>query len=231
MNEHEWLAAVDPVPLLGSPRLPGSRRKERLILVACARHAFAKADDRVRAAINFAERLADGLVSNDDCAATADQLPAATISDPRGFRAEALGYLIARLHPSPGFIPTPHWARDRFAEALATFRMIGFEFHNRTAARLAWEREIDRSQAEVMREVFGNPFRSFVFDPEWRTSDVLALARGIYDGRVFDRMPILAGALQDAGCPERHDLLTHCRDVGAAHVRGCWALDLVLSRE
>jgi hypothetical protein len=66
-----------------------------------------------------------------------------------------------------------------------------------------------------------------VFDPAWRTTDVLLLARGIYEERAFDRMPILADALQDAGCTN-NDLLAHLRDLQATHVRGCWALDLVL---
>jgi hypothetical protein len=91
----------------------------------------------------------------------------------------------------------------------------------------------------ILRDIFGNPFRPVVFDPAWRTSDVLLLARGIYEEKAFDRMPILADALQDAGCdcddnplpPRGGNLLTHLRDRNATHVRGCWALDLVLSKE
>jgi hypothetical protein len=65
--------------------------------------------------------------------------------------------------------------------------------------------------------------------PAWLTSDVLALARGIYDDRAFDRMPILADALQDAGC-DSADILDHCRDSKQVHVRGCWVVDLVLGK-
>ncbi|MBN9119396.1 MAG: hypothetical protein J0I06_09595 [Planctomycetes bacterium] len=85
------------------------------------------------------------------------------------------------------------------------------------------------TQAALFREVFGNPFRPVAFDPQWRTSDVLLLARGIYEERAFDRMPILADALQDAGC-DSDDILDHLRDANATHVRGCWALDLVLGK-
>jgi hypothetical protein len=85
-------------------------------------------------------------------------------------------------------------------------------------------------QANIFRDVFGNPFRPVAFDPAWRTTDVLLLARGIYEERAFDRMPILADALQDAGC-DSDDLLGHLRDATATHVRGCWALDLVLGKE
>jgi hypothetical protein len=82
----------------------------------------------------------------------------------------------------------------------------------------------------LLREIFGNPFRPVTFDPSWRTSDVMLLARGIYDEKAFDRMPILADALQDAGC-DNDELLAHLRDATATHVRGCWALDLVLGKE
>jgi hypothetical protein len=85
-------------------------------------------------------------------------------------------------------------------------------------------------QAQVVREIFGNPFRPVAFDPAWRTSDVMLLAGGIYEERAFDRMPILADALQDADCTSA-DILTHLRDGGAVHYRGCWALDLVLDKE
>jgi len=84
-------------------------------------------------------------------------------------------------------------------------------------------------RAGVMRELFGNPFKPVVADPFWLTSDVVALASGIYEDRAFDRMPILADALQDAGCGNE-DLLTHCRDTTATHVRGCWVVDLVLGK-
>ena len=82
----------------------------------------------------------------------------------------------------------------------------------------------------VVYDIFGNPFRPIAFDPAWRTSDVTALATGVYEARTFDQLPILADALQDAGC-ESADLLNHLRDPDAAHVRGCWALDLVLGKE
>jgi hypothetical protein len=79
------------------------------------------------------------------------------------------------------------------------------------------------------RDIVGNPFRPVTFDPSWRTSTAHALAQGIYADRAFDRLPILADALQDAGC-ENADILTHCRDLQFAHVRGCWVVDLVLGK-
>jgi hypothetical protein len=85
------------------------------------------------------------------------------------------------------------------------------------------------AQAALLRCIFGNPFRPAAADPAWRTSTAVALARGIYDERAFDRLPILADALQDAGC-ENEDVLNHCRNEAQPHVRGCWAIDLVLGK-
>jgi len=79
----------------------------------------------------------------------------------------------------------------------------------------------------LLNDIFGNPFRPVSFDPAWRTDTAVALARTMYDARDFGAMPILADALQDAGC-EDEQILNHCRDANAIHVRGCWVCDLVL---
>jgi hypothetical protein len=83
-------------------------------------------------------------------------------------------------------------------------------------------------QPSLLRDIFGNPFRPVAPEPSWRTSTVVALAEGIYTDRAFDRLPILADALQDAGC-DNADVLDHCRGSGP-HVRGCWVVDLVLGK-
>jgi hypothetical protein len=54
------------------------------------------------------------------------------------------------------------------------------------------------------------------------------LARAIYDGRAFGQAPFLADALEEAGC-DSADVLAHCRS-GGEHVRGCWAVDLLLGK-
>lgn len=79
-----------------------------------------------------------------------------------------------------------------------------------------------------VRDIVGNPFRSTFPEPGWLTSNVLDLARTIYDERAFDRLPILADALMDAGCSD-DAILSHCRAEGA-HVRGCWVVDLLLGK-
>ena len=84
-------------------------------------------------------------------------------------------------------------------------------------------------QATLLRDVFGNPFRPATFDPARRTSTAVALAAQMYESRDFGAMPILADALQDAGCTS-DDILSHCRDPHATHVRGCWVVELVLGK-
>jgi hypothetical protein len=83
--------------------------------------------------------------------------------------------------------------------------------------------------AAVLRDIFGNPFRSVAFSPAWRTSTAIGIATLMYDTRNFGAMPILADALQDAGC-EDDAILSHCRDENGIHVRGCWVVDLVLGK-
>ena len=81
----------------------------------------------------------------------------------------------------------------------------------------------------ILRDIFGNPFRPVAFDPRWRSSDTVGVARGIYEDRAFERMPILADALMDAGCDDEQ-VLGHCRGEGP-HVRGCWVVDLILDKK
>lgn len=78
------------------------------------------------------------------------------------------------------------------------------------------------AQADLLRCIAGNPFRPVAFDPSWRTEMVASLARGIVADRAFDRLPILADALEEAGC-DHIDALSHCRSSGP-HAMGCWAL-------
>ncbi|WP_193788982.1 hypothetical protein, partial [Zavarzinella formosa] len=91
------------------------------------------------------------------------------------------------------------------------------------------------SQAELtdscrlIREIFGDPSSHLVIlEPAWLTFDVRMIAAGAYEDQAFNRLPILADALQDAGC-DNEDILSHLRAEGP-HVRGCWALDLILGK-
>jgi hypothetical protein len=107
----------------------------------------------------------------------------------------------------------------------------GREWASAWACQTVWDFEdpFESDVAGLVREVFGNPFRPTSASPAWRTPDVLSLANGIYEDRAFDRLPILADALQEAGC-EDTEVLGHCRGNGR-HVRGCWVIDLLLGKE
>lgn len=85
-------------------------------------------------------------------------------------------------------------------------------------------------QADLVRDMFGYlPFRSIDVDRRWLTSIVVDLALAMYQERSFDRMPILADALMDAGC-DNVEMIAHCQSEGP-HVRGCWVVDLLLANQ
>jgi hypothetical protein len=85
------------------------------------------------------------------------------------------------------------------------------------------------AQTHLLRDIFGNPFRPVTLDPTWKTPAVVQLARSLYEERRFTDMPVLADALEEAGCQDAA-VLGHCRGSGP-HVRGCWVVDLLLGRE
>jgi hypothetical protein len=96
-----------------------------------------------------------------------------------------------------------------------------------TAGNRSLTTDLEQSQSErtrcadLLRDIF--PFRPVPFDPSWLTPIVTTLAQQMYDVRDFSAMPVLADALQDAGCAD-DQILDHCRGPGP-HVRGCWAID------
>jgi len=85
------------------------------------------------------------------------------------------------------------------------------------------------AEAAILRDIFGNSFCPVTSVAGWLNTNIVALAQAIYDDRAFDRMSILADALEDAGCANQ-DILNHCRQPGV-HVRGCWLIDLFLGKE
>ncbi len=111
---------------------------------------------------------------------------------------------------------------------------------SKRAAQAAQRHELHR-QKEIVREqvggefcnqfrdIFGNPFRPVAVDPAWLTPKVVAFATAVYADRAFDSLPILADALEEAGCVNA-DLLVHCRS-DCPHVRGCWVIDRLLGKE
>jgi hypothetical protein len=86
--------------------------------------------------------------------------------------------------------------------------------------------------AWVLRDVVRAPYRAIIFRAAWlawNSGIVSRCARRIYESRDFERLPLLADALEDAGCTDA-ELLGHLRGPGP-HVRGCWPLDHILSKE
>jgi hypothetical protein len=88
----------------------------------------------------------------------------------------------------------------------------------------------ETEHASLLRCIFGNPFeQSLAVDKTWVSWNdglVAKLAYAIYEERAFERMPILADALLDAGC-NQDELIDHLR-VLSPHSRGCWVLDALL---
>jgi hypothetical protein len=83
-------------------------------------------------------------------------------------------------------------------------------------------------QADILRDIFGNPFNHVPFSPSWRSEAVVGLARGLAEEGAYDRLPVLADALEDAACADPQ-VLAHSRGPGP-HVRGCWVVDMVLGK-
>jgi hypothetical protein len=185
-------------------------RKLRLFGCACCRRIWNHLpSDRHRNLVEVSEFFADG---------------AATVNDLRG----------AASAPDGGLSYAVGRDRRIYESAARAAHLTG---HGQSAAAvlevLQWTspelvRAERRAQAELMREIFGNPFRPPALDPRWLTSSVIDVAAMIYAERAFERLPILSDALMDAGCDEP-DVLGHCRSLGP-HVRGCWVVDLILGK-
>jgi hypothetical protein len=219
-------------------------RKERLFAFACCRSVWNLLSEEVhRTAILVAERHTDGLATDAELGAAValvhryrrkrselDRAVYDAVRYPRGGPYVDAGLVaghIARViasvaAPNPSPTERVYWVGDEMIR----------ERPPPNADRLLWNTttaNCELEQAKLVRDIFGNPFRPAAFDPRWGTGDIVALARGIYEDRAFDRLPLLVDALMDAGC-DNEDVLAHCRSDGP-HVRGCWVLDLVLGKE
>jgi hypothetical protein len=240
MAEDKWLAAEDPAALL---RLfPGtlSQRKCRLFACACCRRVWPllqHADSR--AAVEAAERFADGLASpaelqtawkgalevgrvfGAECGA-----PGASPAERRaaGVRLAAASAACSAAHPDL-FTRPNSYSGARGASEWAAYA-AGLKL---SAGHWEAERAGQRKQnASLLREVAGNPSWPVTVNPAWLTPAVVALARTIYQKRCFDALPILADALLDAGCASA-EVVAHCRSEGP-HARGCFVVDLLLGK-
>jgi hypothetical protein len=221
MTETEWLQADSFLALWRGYRWSkASPRKRRLFGCACARRlGDLLVDSRSLAAIEVSEQFADGLV--DKAALTAARNRAArAVNAPERTVGNGVGQSMAASAAEMTAHAT--WS-DAFVTAAvrATFAL-------EQAGRCSKGDE-DARQVLLLRDIFGNPFRPVALDASWLTSNVVGLARGIYENRAFDRLPILADALLEIGC-DHADILAHCRQPGE-HVRGCWVVDALLGKE
>jgi hypothetical protein len=221
MTEAEWLACTDPNPMLRHLGERLSDRKARLYSCAWARRRWDRLlDERSRAAVETAERHADGLATERELLAAFEAADAAWMEVPvysgsrramrqreRGRESERAARQLARKAADPAL----------------SRRNVGWAHKAKSMLFLA----------DALRELFGPlPFRSFLGTAEWlawNAGAVAALAQDVHERQAFDEMPILADALEDAGCTEG-DVLAHCRQ-REAHLRGCWVIDLLLGKE
>ncbi len=228
MTEAEWLDCTDPDKMLWFPLLRNkiSDRKLRLFACACCRRiGNLLTDDRSQAAIEVAELYADGLATLEDLCAARENAKHA-VTSPVIIGGTPLG---TTVHFSPGSVALSVAATEHFSpRGTAIFAAMFVEEVAGNTASYYRERQ---EQAGIFRDLIGNPFRHVTLDPaifQWKDRTIPKLAEGIYDERTFDRLPILADALEDAGCTDA-DILAHCRGPGP-HVRGCWVVDLLLGK-
>jgi hypothetical protein len=217
-TEAEWLACDDPSPMLEVLRAKASDRKVRLFAVGCCRLTLTdSAPDRSRHAVEIAERFADGLASKEELlrARTLAFYAAQQFSCDRS---RELGQIRRTLSASEMRL----YFIAEAAHPYTPYR-IGLLRH-----RLRWDHELMRIAPVVLRDLIGNPFGPVAFDPCWRMQNVIGLALTIYDKRSFDRMPMLADALENSGCNDA-EILNHCRNPGE-HARGCWVIDHLLGK-
>ena len=236
MTEAEWWGATDSVALADWLFFDVwvADRKLRLFCVACCRWTEGKTRDVFRELLDTIEWFAEGEASEEELEAALR--PAAEIE------AKELHTLVwskqaqsERAITSAAFTPTRaealfgpgwrerSWYQDGQPYPVSVVYLSRCPFGHERATR---ECQVVR----LLHDTFGPLlFRPAFCSPAWRTDAALALARQMYESREFGAMPILADALQDAGC-DNDDILNHCRSEGS-HVRGCWVVDLVLGKE
>jgi hypothetical protein len=251
MTEAEWLNTTDPIPLLEYlDRQEGDRKVMLLCLACCHRIWSLIPQPEIRRGIEVAEQLLEGDASKEELDAVAWKaegalyggveyyadrpdaiipVPIATWMDNiRAMSAEKLSSLgCAAEASSPASLLTLLKDAGYFADHVIT--MIGYEPHSSEFLKLHYRRFLD---SDLIREIFGNPFCNVTIPPSilhWQNCLIKQLARSIYKQQAFDQMPILADLLVESGC-NCHYIESHLRS-SQIHVRGCWALDLILCED
>jgi hypothetical protein len=246
MTEAEWLACEDPGRMLawltglaetdvqGKVYPPGARpsdRKLRLFACACCRQGWDRlTDGRCRRAAEVAELYADGEASE------VERMEAWALANAACQEAESEGYRFAvmaqaALAQRAGFLPQA-FPREPATQAALLRCLVGnpwrpamntLDLTCGCGQRIGPVQVTDGAGVKCRCGVlYLSPFQ------QWRTPDVLCLARHAYEARDWASLPVLADALEEAGCGDE-DVLQHLRGPGP-HARGCWALDLILGK-
>jgi hypothetical protein len=201
MTEDDWLSSQNPTPMIAHLLGKASDRKLRLLTCGCCAQLARTEEDRQT--IELGERFADGMageVERRTAWQAIEELKRAAIDIQNFQDMMAL------------------WIRGRpIAPDMSASRGI-----DQLARTLVGERSID-----VIHCIFGNPFQP-PRGPGWDDARAIRLAEAIYEERAFDRLPILADALEEAGCQDAL-ALEHCRQ-HSDHVRGCWVVDQILGK-
>jgi hypothetical protein len=242
MMESDWLTCTYPVAMLDHLHAAGSTddRKLRLFACACARRVWHLMDDvRSRRALETLEAVADSVetLAHADAIARAGDVSTEWsrrsdhVSGDRGLSTDERARwnaadAVTDLADATGPIP-----RHRHRLFVPILRAESLE----AGVEPTVDHQTDAGQfpplpwaAALARDVFGNPWRHASLDSARRSPDALSLAGSIYEGRDWDRMPILGDALEEAGCDDK-TILDHCRS-GGIHARGCWVVDAVLGK-
>jgi hypothetical protein len=224
MTEAEWLDCTDPKLMLEFLRGKASERKLRLFAVGCCRRVRGLlTSEKSRKAVEVAERYVDGQTGQSELlgAVRGAEREAASSCGP-GFGYDAVAAVIAAGDPNTTSVDAALLAAHNAVNAAG-----GPSLHRRTAFMA------ERSgQVRLLRCIIGNPFRPVSIQASllaWSDGTPVRIGQAIYEERAFDRMPILADALEDAGCTDP-TILDHCRGPGE-HVRGCWVVDLLLGKK
>jgi hypothetical protein len=221
MTERQWQEEYLPVPMLRFlrtryrlVRTKVGRRKLRLVAAAnCLTVADLYSDNAdCTARVELAFRVADGLAQESEL-----RSEAIALRDYGDGRENARQATWAAVNA------------DALTAAILSGNYAAFARRYTTAGDPEFaERKALRAQVGLVRCIFGNPFRPVAGDPAWRTTSVVGLAETIYSALAFDRLPLLADALEEAGC-DHPDVLAHCRLPGP-HARGCWVVDRVIGK-
>lgn len=245
MTEAEWLACEEPGPMLDFLKGKASDRKVRLFSISCCRRIWQFLDSpSSRNVVEVMEQVVEGAALEAHLEAAAEGAKAYRDSA-RGRRSEiGCGAAFAAASITEDYPGEEEvWSASRTALCTQNcFGWVAYEVcisdQQEERARLAQE-TADAAEgmvlSHVLRDIIGNPFLPKRLSPRYATADVVRLAAMAYDVRALPsgeldsaRLAVLSDALEDAGCTDA-DILSHLRLPGP-HVRGCWALDLLLGK-